>query len=461
MSKCQDDDKVRNPLTNKCILIRGKVCQSLLKQKNPVKFDKADVQKIRSAGYHVQQVQTASTTTPMVTTTADIIDDDDSILTKIKKYISKFLKFNDLGKPDILYLNDNHKKYCTSSAASKNNLLTYPLEKYSINYSIIVDDFIVTKGYNFIPYLSQKNIPFETKLTNIFSIYFNNYNQQNALNIFYKNIEIPEEWVISMNKYIQSLNTDDKFTILGYSFHSFHFINAYLRGNMNKTKLKGLIQSHKNSHDKYIFPFFIQVYRLLQDIQIPNDELSLKIKIKNETKTLLTWFNNVQKMNKSDAYPIILHIQEYFPYTFWIKVMDLFTSDLKRIIDESPPVTKTLTIYRGVKDDYFLNGSKNKYYKNNTFVSCSLNPYHSLKYVPNTCCLKRISILPGSRALFIAGLSHYDEHEVVLNVDSIFYIHQKKTYSVYRKEVDAKDDLCFNTNKYAKRKVELVDIIVS
>lgn len=172
-------------------MIRGKVCQSLLKEKKPVKFDKADVQKIRSAGYHVQQILQTST----IKKPSQIIDNDDSILTRIKKYISKFLHSNDLNNPGILFLNDNHKKYCSSSS-SKIDLLTSPLEKYTIDYNIIMDDFIVTKGYNFIPYLSQMEMPFETKLTNIFSLYFNNYNQQNALNLFYKNFEIPEEWVI-------------------------------------------------------------------------------------------------------------------------------------------------------------------------------------------------------------------------------------------------------------------------
>lgn len=455
MSTCQDDDKVRNPLTNKCVLIRGKVCQTLLKQKDPVvHFDKADMEKIRSAGYHVQQKAAAPPKTP-----SSLISKDDSVLVRIKKYISKFLQSNDLKNPGILYINNGHKKYCSSSS-SKLDRLTAPLEQYTINYNVILDDFIVTKGSNFIPYLSKDRIPFETKMTTIFSLYFNNYNQTNALNLFYKNFEVPEEWVISTNQYLQSLSTYDKFTILGYSYHSFDYINTYLRGLMDEPKLKRLIQKHKTI-TKYIFPFFSQVYFLLPQAEIPKDQEKTKIVIRSETKTLLTWFNGLQKMNKSDAYNILLHIQEYFPYSFWVQVMDLFASDLKRIIDGSPPLTKTLTIYRGVKDDYFLKGSKDKFYKNNTFVSCSLNPYHSLTYVPKTCCLKRISILPGSRVLLMAGLSHYNEYEVVLNVDSIFYIHQKKKHSVYKKENEAVRDLCFNTSKYSKRKVELVDIIVS
>lgn len=110
---------------------------------------------------------------------------------------------------------------------------------------------------------------------------------------------------------------------------------------MDQTKLKSLIRNH-TYNSQYIFPFFIQVHRLLSLVEIPEKEQKTKIRIKSETKTLLTWLNNVQKMDKSNAYPILLNIQEYFPYSFWIDVMNLFTLDLKRIIDKSPPVTDNI-----------------------------------------------------------------------------------------------------------------------
>lgn len=470
MSKCEDKNKIRNPLTSKCILMRGKVCQDLLKQKNPIiKFDKADVQKLKFSGYYVHQQQIITIPTPPmskspvskttdVSKTAEVIEEDDSILKKIKKYIFKFIASTSLDNSNMIFLNAGHAQFCKSG---KNNQLTTPVEKYTLDYNIVVDYAIITnKAFNFITYLSKDEISFESRLTKIFSLYFNNYNEKYALSIFHQNFEIPEEWVISMNKYIQSLSMDDKFTVLEYSFHSFDFINAYLRGSMDETKLQRLIQQHKTKHE-YIFPFFIQVLSLLPTLVLPDDKLKIKITINKKSKTLLTWLKEIKKMTKSEAYPILLNIQEYFPYTFWVEVMDLFTEDLKRIIDKSPPVTKTLTIYRGVKDDYFLNGKNKKYYKNNTFVSCSLNPYHSLKYIPQQCCLKRISILPGSKALFMAGLSHFHEFEVILNVDSIFYIHQKKKYPIYKNDIDGTNDLCFNGNKYPKRKVDIVDIIVS
>lgn len=457
-STCGDLLKVRNPLTNKCILIRGKLCQTLLKDPS-VKFDKPDLQKIKNAGYHVvatQQVVPVST--PEET---DITNDTTSFVALVKKHIKKFLEKGTLQSQPLTYLDNNHKKFCESSSSKIE--LDIPTEKFSIQYSIPIDFAVITKkeASTFIPHLSNPNVLMERVPSQVFTIYFNNYNQRSALTIFNNDFEIPYTWLQKMNIYVKSLPTDDKFTVLGYSYHSFDFINSYLRGTLTHNKLKGLLERHETNQE-YFFPFFIQVFRLLPKLNITDQTvLSKKIPIDGTNKTLSEWLKYIKGKDKSKSYPILLKIQKYFPYLFWKDVMEEFKKDLKRIIDKSPPVTTQFTIYRGVKDDYFLKGKNKHYYKNNTFVSCSLNPFHSVKYVPNTCCLKRITILPGSKALLMAGLSHYKELEVILNVDSVFYIHEKRKISIYKKPENALDDLCFNSKKYPKRKIDIVDIVVS
>lgn len=446
-SKCKDIDKIRNPISDKCILMRGKVCQNLLK--NPsVKFDAQDIKKLRNAGYHVIQTQQQQIS-------SQVLVDQDSTFSKVKKYIQKFLKdYKSFPK----YLDSHHEKYCKKKS---NTSLIIPVEKYSISYNIPID-FALIREKNvdvFTKYLNTKSqIPFQKTLTNIFSMYFNNYNEKNALVIFNKDYEIPGPWINAINNYIRSLSKDDMYTILGYSYHSFDFINSYLRGMMNKSKLKTLLERHVENRE-YFFPFYIQVFRLLPTLLKDNELKTQIITINSENKSIIYWIQEAIKRNREHAYFIILKIQVYFPYDFWIHVMEQFKTDLHRIIDNSPPVTETITIYRGVNKDYFLNGEKNQYYKNNTFVSCSLNPYHSIKYTQDKCCLKRISILRGSKALLIAGLSHYNEYEILLNVNSVFYIHQKKTYSIYSIQRDSLNDICFHDN--TKRKIQMIDIIVS
>jgi hypothetical protein len=468
-SKCPDASKVRNPLTDKCILIRGKVCQHLLKQTS-IRFDKADVKKIRNAGYHVeQQIAAPIQITQQQQSIPELaqlhIDPEDTILTKIKKYIQKYIQSGIIDKPGIVYIDQGHKKFCQAKKNSISNL-TSPIEKYSLTYTIPIDFAVITKKdiHTFTKHLSDSNIPFERKLSNIFNIDFNNYNQHDALGIFHKDFEVSSKWIASTNKYITHLSTKDQYTILGYSYHSFDFINAYLRGSMNKAKLMNLLSQHK-TNTQYFFPFFIQVCDCLPELDlsaIPLNLLQKQFTIHGKTHTLQFWVNVVKdKKDMKHAYPILLQIQQNFPYEFWLRVMKKYASDLERIINASPVLTEPLILYRGVKDDYFLKGKSKNYYKSNTFLSCSLNPYHSIKYVPNQCCLKRISILPGAKALLIAGLSHYNEYEVILNKDTVFYIHQKKRYSIYQNKSDALSDLCFHTNQYPKRQIDIVDIIIS
>lgn len=59
---------------------------------------------------------------------------------------------------------------------------------------------------------------------------------------------------------------------------------------------------------------------------------------------------------------------------FWVPVIKMFIADLNCIIKNSPPVQKAMCVYRGVQDDYYLHGKEGHFYKNNAFVSTSLNP---------------------------------------------------------------------------------------
>ena len=148
----------------------------------------------------------------------------------------------------------------------------------------------------------------------------------------------------------------------------------------------------------------------------------------------------------------------YFPYEFWVEVMKLFKTDFERIINNAPPVRKETVVYRGVKGDYFLKGSNNNYYKNTSFVSCTLNPYYAVEYLrKGQCCLKRITLLPGTKVLFISGLSCYPyELEIVINVDSILFIKETITTNIYENNDDAKDDMCFER----KRKIDISEIVI-
>jgi hypothetical protein len=469
MSKCVDENKIRNPLTNRCIAINGKLCEKLLS--NPsIKFDEPDIQKLKKVGKISKPIQSSSSkiSKPIQSSSSKIskpvqsssieIDTNDSILKKIKQRITSFLKlFSNDSSSTLKYINDQHKKYCVSNSYKD---LPEPIERYSIEYIIPVQTANIIHLGKFKPMLSSTPIKFEYLLKQIFTIKFNNYNEKSGMALFHTHYEVPSEWILSMNQYITSLSLDELFTVLGYSYHSYDFINAYLRGSMNKIKMKSLLEKHPKN---YFFPFYIQVYDMRSEMKRYVDSKDLKkiITIDGNKKSVEQWIDSIQTLSKTDAYLICMQVQKYVSYDFWIRIMESFKKDLHNIIQNSPPLKKELVLYRGVRNDYFLKGKDKHYYKHETFVSCSLDPIHSLKYIDkNTkCCFKRITLLPGTRALLMAGLSHYNEFEVVLNNDTIFYVHEKKKQFIYTTGENSKNDLCFKNN--VKTTIEIVDMIVS
>jgi hypothetical protein len=144
---------------------------------------------------------------------------------------------------------------------------------------------------------------------------------------------------------------------------------------------------------------------------------------------------------------------------FWMKAIEMFTNDLNRIIKNSPPLRKKLVVFRGVKTDYYLTGSKNKFYKNQGFVSTSLSYRLSRNFAGGKCCLKRIVLLPGTKCLFISGLSRFpNEIEILLPTNSIFYVQNAKRSIAYYESEDIKiDDVCA---KKGVNTLYVTDIIV-
>ena len=86
-----------------------------------------------------------------------------------------------------------------------------------------------------------------------------------------------------------------------------------------------------------------------------------------------------------------------------------------------------MIVYRGVKGDYYLKGNKNHIYKTDSFVSTSINLPSALRFSGGKCCFKRITLLPGTKTVLLAGISRYkNEIELLLGSKSHFYITSAK-----------------------------------
>lgn len=100
-----------------------------------------------------------------------------------------------------------------------------------------------------------------------------------------------------------------------------------------------------------------------------------------------------------------------------------YIKDLDRIIKNSPPLTKEITVYRGVKDKYYYPDKNNKTFINNTFMSTSYSIYNAYEFAGQKCCMKKIICKPGTSAIFLECItSHPRENEILLGLNNRFNI---------------------------------------
>ena len=132
-------------------------------------------------------------------------------------------------------------------------------------------------------------------------------------------------------------------------------------------------------------------------------------------------------------------------FEHWLEIINAYKLHLRQIIEDSPSIHQTMTVFRGVKDTFFENMTKNNIYKNAGFVSTSINydiaakPAFSNLHV-NKCCIFKIKLLKGSKALFISGLSKYQnpsESEFLLS-DKTNFVVQSYKEEVYEPRKDPK-----------------------
>ena len=469
MTKKCTEEQVRNPVTGRCIKIGSALFKQLVKdgvqfsQEDALKITKpavpAPVKKDTSAAVPVKKDTPVAVPVKKDTPAAVLIESPSK---KLKLVMAKYIKeYKD--RKDINYISKEHENICKDN--KKLHSKTTIKEVLNLPYSV--------RTGKFKDYLTQK-IPFSPlDYKEKIEQNYNNYNKHIIERFTNKeNLDdLDHKWFNDMNNYITSLSNYDAFTILGYSFQD--NINKYLTGRLTpiifNRILNPVIYTIEYTSDDVYFPYYKQAMALLNELL--KEEYIEALKKMINSKTLRYWIEKINGNDCKDSYLKFLRIMKYIPYDWWLKVMQLFCDDLKRIIENSPPIKKKMILYRGVSDDYMLKGSKNQIYNNNCFVSTTLSPYAALEFVDAKCCFKRIVLYPGQKALFTSGLTYHthlvpNPNEFLLNIDTRFYIRKIQHISVYKdilvsiyKNVKkAEDDICFKPKD--RRSLQVVDILM-
>lgn len=315
---------------------------------------------------------------------------------KVNKIFTKLIKSKIKNVPSK-YLNEKVKGEQIIDGISMH-------EKRSLHYSL--------------PFRRIKASDIIAKRKGFMAAYTLNYDVVDAKRRYYENVlniditkgMIDLNWWKKAMLYIDELSPRQKWALRGYSFKGDVYLNRTERGmpiNWSNFDLSPFLYEFFDMvvNDGYKFNGFEKdvITKALKE----NDsgkiqylmEKFLNTGLKSPQKKIL-----IAKLNKT----------------------------LSSVIKNAPAVTKTMTVYRGVKDSFFTksdykNNKVNEVYLNKGYVSTSASWSKSLSsFTGNSCCFSVITLLPGTRCLPIMGLSQFsDEAEILLNKDTKFLIRRK------------------------------------
>lgn len=307
-----------------------------------------------------------------------------------------------------------------------------------------------------------------------FRIYkeYNNYNENFLAKSSISNeLMMDTQWLIKQKEYIYNLPQYDIFTLKGYTHYGDVLVNSQLRNVLNYDSIRNHNTDFFDS--TFYFPLFFQLDHLVASLVKNKNKLGIEAlftvssgtKVKMYTSTSKTipksgklqiyieLINNQYKsLLLSDRYILLVSLWNYMHSDIYKIVIMKFYEDLTRIIEGSPPLTKDIKVYRGVRDDYYLRGSKDGIYKNIGFISTSLDVEKAQLFQNSdnnkdrkeACCIKVITLLKGTKAILIMPISTYgDEKEVLLNHGSVYSIKTPKILKTFYKEPSEKaTDIC-------------------
>lgn len=386
------------------------------------------------------------------------------------------------------YVNPDHKKYCKLSKSKRDTVLHPPVLNKMYVLSLPV---YMLQHQNMMLHLHDptlhKTKPYFVVSNRTFKIYteFDTHNEAWRLRegLFHSHARTTEqlmqswvdaEWFNKQNEYIASLPLRSLYTLLGYTNVGDVMVNHYHRGTLTSQGFYNNFSPVGAQYTNFLsgirmFPLFFAFLDELrectyQPISKGKEHVHVTVTFpiaKNTYKETVETYVNIIKTKQQNqttvtdyhCYMYMMHIGAYLSMHFWKKVIQRFSDELQSLLRGAPKVNQMMTVYRGVKKDYYLNGTtdpKGKVYlqgktffRNDGFVSTSMDVDKAFRFVDPTallssapktsprCCFQRITLLPGTSCLLLTGMSYFEEMEVLLGRDTVYYIRTSKQKKFY------------------------------
>ena len=361
-----------------------------------------------------------------------------SVLQKFQRYIvKKKEKYN-------YYTSESHREFCEREEKGIPSTFIKTTQEIAIPYKQFINKFrpemLTTQ---IVP--TTQHILMEVVQDNFKGGYIMNYGDSSTIEekeAQFIALELPSfDWIQKNQEYINKLSTRDKFTIFGYTHNGDKFINLLLQSEeaFIKYKNNAIMERKKEAY----FPLFFFIIDVMKEIGWKDYDKFGEIFEKDDIPSL---------------YKLLFNKLDTVTDEIFIKATKYFMAALQEIIQNSPPTTKEMIVYRGVKDRYYQD--KSGMFVNTTFLSTSFDPVTAHRFSGfDECCLKKIIIPPGARGLFMEGISMYsNEREILFGLGNSFQIvSTEKTMSI---NPNRGDDLDLCDQKYMIKEMTTMKMII-
>ena len=436
VKKCKNNE-ILDIITNRCNTVGGVSFLKKLKEQTEKKIIHFKDEDLVKLGYNVKTAKIPEKTKikikKHVETSEPIIDISDKVKETLKKKIKNF-------KDTKQHINQEHKDFCNG----KKVMLSEPIMVKKVHTKFSYIQTPLKESFN--P-LMISNVFDKTKFT--VHDYYGNQNfvsfKQFSSN-YIKNSEFNDDmiditWFNKLNIYIKNLPHEQLFAVYAYTYHGDNLINMFSRFGKNAPYIKDYVENYtKNLLDAYIkgsyFPLFFPLLKIilknvnesdnLDEVFLPNVDVNLVqyFLVEGEHDPILKDFSKLKPKDMENIYVSVCRLFPFIKEEIVIQAIKDLMDTLCKAIDGAPPLTKKMLVYRGSRERYFFNKEMpNTLFRNKGFISTTIdfkvaNSFTSL----DNCCVSYITLLPGTKMLWLEGCSQFQEREFLLSPNTTFFI---------------------------------------
>jgi len=247
--------------------------------------------------------------------------------------------------------------------------------------------------------------------------------------------DISTVWINDCIQYLVNLPMSERLTVYSYTFHGDRIANMVLRDN-NDDEIYGYVKNIQNTerYESGFFPIFFQIRQVVSE---NNYNIDIELKREILSPNLVKAHEKVKKLQK----------ESQIPRQCLIDASRLYAKQLLDIINRAPPLPDDCTVYRGVKTLFFSTNAK-KTFKNEGFLSTSFDPLSIGEFTTRGCCVKKLKIKKGTKALFMECITRTSEEYEILFPPNLEFnvVSNKMAPFIYMNEVSPVE-LCKNIDE--------------